>query len=138
MKRFSSRSSYTSMAELNVTPMIDLAFTLLIIFIITTPLLEQTIPLQLPVATIQQEPQPTAERPPKTISLDTQGILYAENRPVSITELQATLHAWKIEDPEVSVILRADKETRYQQLIDIFDALKLSDIKRFGLVHTNK
>ncbi len=138
MKRFSTRTPYASMAELNITPMIDLAFTLLIIFIITTPLLEQTIPLQLPTATFHQEASNTTERPPKTINLDTQGIIYAENLPVTLEELQHTLNAWKAQDPEVTVVLRADKETRYQQLIDIFDALKTAEIKRFGLVHTNK
>jgi biopolymer transport protein ExbD len=138
MKRFSTRSAYTNMAELNITPMIDLAFTLLIIFIITTPLLEQTIPLQLPIATLHQEPSKATERPPKTIHLDTQGTIYAENLPITIGELQHILNAWKTQDPEVSVVLRADKETRYQQLIDIFDALKTAEIKRFGLVHTNK
>jgi biopolymer transport protein ExbD len=138
MKRFSTRSAHTSMAELNITPMIDLAFTLLIIFIITTPLLEQTIPLQLPTASPHQDPSVASERPPKIINLDTQGILYAENIPVTLEELQNTLRVWKTQDPEVGVVLRADKETRYQQLIDVFDALKTAEIKRFGLVHTDK
>ncbi|MCS7064172.1 MAG: biopolymer transporter ExbD [Methylacidiphilales bacterium] len=138
MKRFSSRSGYTSMAELNVTPMIDLAFTLLIIFIITTPLLEQTIPLQLPVATIQPDSQPAPEAPPKTIHLDLQGIIYAENRPVTPSQLEDILIEWKNSDPQVAVVLRADKDTRYQQIVDILDALKNANIKRFGLVHTQK
>ena len=46
MKRYSQRSGHTAMAELNVTPLLDLAFVLLIIFIITTPLLESNMPLQ--------------------------------------------------------------------------------------------
>ena len=48
MKRYSQRSGHTAMAELNVTPLLDLAFVLLIIFIITTPLLTSNIPVQLP------------------------------------------------------------------------------------------
>jgi biopolymer transport protein ExbD len=69
MKRYSQRSGHTAMAELNVTPLLDLAFVLLIIFIITTPLLESNITLNLPAGSEQPTP-PVDPKSIRTVSRD--------------------------------------------------------------------
>ena len=72
MKRYSQRSGHTAMAELNVTPLLDLAFVLLIIFIITTPLLTSNIPVQLPTGS-RNNNQPLDPKSVRTVSIDGTG-----------------------------------------------------------------
>lgn len=134
MKRFSQRSGYHTMAELNVTPLLDLAFVLLIIFIITTPLLEQSIQVNLPTGTVSK-----AEVSPKsikTISVTRTGEIYLEKQRVSIGELTPILARWKQSDPEASAVLRFDRDLRVQQVVDVFDALQNAGISRMALINT--
>ena len=134
MKRFSDRSGYNSMAELNVTPMLDLAFVLLIIFIITTPLMENSIEIDLPTASHtnkQPEPPPTL----KTVVVDRKAQIYLEGKLISAAALEQELALLKESDPDLAVVVRADKEIKYQVLIDVFDALEKAKVTRLGLTH---
>lgn len=122
------------MAELNITPLLDLAFVLLIIFIITTPLLEQSIPLTLPTASVDK-----AEVNPKsikTISVTRGGEIYLEKQRVSLPELTPLLTSWRQADPDAAAVLRFDRDLRVQQVMDVFDALKKAGISRMALVNT--
>jgi len=132
MKRYSQRNGHTAMAELNVTPLLDLAFVLLIIFIITTPLLENNIPLQLPVGSDAS----TAATDPKsirTVSIDRSGQIYLESKPIELPVLEQELTAFGRDTPEASVIVRADKSLQYQQVIDVMNVLYRAKISRVGL-----
>jgi len=134
MKRYSQRSGHSAMAELNVTPLLDLAFVLLIIFIITTPLLESNVPLQLPTGS----PKNTTPPDPKsirTVSIDRNGQIFLESKPIELPMLAQALAAFQQSTPDASVIVRADKSLRYQQVVDVMDAIQHAQISKIALVN---
>jgi biopolymer transport protein ExbD len=132
MKRYSQRSGHTAMAELNVTPLLDLAFVLLIIFIITTPLLESSVTLNLPTATQRPTP-PIDPKSIKTISVDRFGQVYLDNRRVELPVLEQELDAFREDTPDAAVIVRADKTLPYQQVVDVYDVIQRAKIERMSL-----
>ena len=132
MKRYSQRSGHTAMAELNVTPLLDLAFVLLIIFIITTPLLTSNIPVQLPVGSRNQA-QPVDSKSIRTVSIDRNGQIYFESKPIELPVLEQELTAFGRTTPDAAVIVRADKSLNVQQLFDVMDILQRAKIDRMRL-----
>jgi biopolymer transport protein ExbD len=123
MKRYSQRSGHSAMAELNVTPLLDLAFVLLIIFII---------PMQLPTGS-QHESQPVDPKSIRTVSVDRNGQVYLEDKPVELPVLEQELIAFREERPDAAVVVRADKSLRYQQVVDVYDVLQRAKIERMHL-----
>jgi biopolymer transport protein ExbD len=132
MKRYSQRSGHTAMAELNVTPLLDLAFVLLIIFIISTPLLENNIPLELPTGS-RSPNQPLDPKSIRTVSIDRYGQVFLESKPVDLPVLEQELIVFRRETPDAAVIVRADKSLRYQQVVDVVDVLQRAQISRMHL-----
>ena len=132
MRRYSQRSGHTALAELNVTPLLDLAFVLLIIFIITTPLLESHIPMELPVASDHKSPPPDPKSI-RTVSIDKTGQVYLESKPIELPVLERELAAFRRDTPEAAVVVRADKSLRYQQVVDVMDVLQRAQISRMHL-----
>ena len=132
MKRYSQRSGHTAMAELNVTPLLDLAFVLLIIFIITTPLLESNIPLKLPSGS-DHASGTVDPKSIRTVSLDRNGQLFLEDKPIELPLLAQQLAVFGRETPEASVVVRADKSLRYQQVMDVIDQVRAAGIDRLRL-----
>ncbi|SDT93506.1 biopolymer transport protein ExbD/biopolymer transport protein TolR [Verrucomicrobium sp. GAS474] len=136
LKRYTQSNSHSTMAELNVTPMLDLAFTLLIIFIITTPLMEGNIEINLPTATPTKA---TDEKPDvKTVEVDKKGVIHFGGKIVTVDALRRDLEKLHQADPKVAVIIRADRDLRYQTLVDVFDALQRANITRLGLTHLDE
>jgi biopolymer transport protein ExbD len=135
MNSMSQRSGHSTMAELNVTPLLDLCFVLLIIFMITTPLLEQSITLNLPTASPAAAAADIHPKSVKTVAVDRQGAIYLEKQPVSLAQLQAALAAWKKEEPEAAAVLRFDRSLRVQQVVDVFDAVQNAGISRVALLN---
>jgi biopolymer transport protein ExbD len=132
MKRYSQRSGHTAMAELNVTPLLDLAFVLLIIFIITTPLLTSNIPVQLPVGS-RSKAQPVDSKSVRTVSIDRSGQIYLESKPMELPVLEQELTAFGRDTPDAAVVVRADKSLNVQQLFDVMDILQRAKIDRMRL-----
>ncbi len=128
MKRFSQRYGKTLVSELNVTPLIDLAFTLLIIFMITAPLMEQSIDISLPES---RPHQPTAITPEsiRQVAIDNRGQIFLDRQPVTLGELEIALVDFKNNRPDAAVYLRADSDLRYQQLVHVLDVIKESGVK---------
>lgn len=120
------------MAELNVTPLLDLAFVLLIIFIITTPLLESNIAMQLPVGS-EHSNAPVDPKSIRTVSIDRNGQVYLESRPVELPMLEQELAAFRRDTPDAAVVVRADKSLRYQQVVNVMDVLQQAQISRLHL-----
>ncbi len=120
------------MAELNVTPLLDLAFVLLIIFIITTPLLESNIPLELPNGS-KNNNTPVDPKSIRTVSIDKTGQIFLESRPVELPVLEQELAIFQRDTPNAAVVFRADKSLQYQQVVDVIDAIKQAQISRIGL-----
>ena len=120
------------MTELNVTPLMDLAFSLLIIFMISTPLLEQTIPINLP----KQEENPSSARPEiefQVISINAKGQIYWGKQPVDMVELNSLLESMsKIPNPP-AISFRGDFSLPYQKIVDVIDAIKRHNLTKLHL-----
>lgn len=120
------------MTELNVTPLMDLAFSLLIIFMISTPLLEQTIPVNLP----QQDANSASVRPDidfQLITIKADGQIYWGKQPVDLVKLNSLLASLsKTQDPP-AISLRADRNLIYQKVIDVIDAIKRNNLTKLHL-----
>lgn len=120
------------MTELNVTPLMDLAFSLLIIFMISTPLLEQTIPINLP----KQDKNAASERPEikfQVISITKTGQIYWGKQPVDMNELDRLLGLLANEKEPPAISLRGDFSLPYQKIVDVIDAVKRHNLTKLHL-----
>jgi len=117
--------------EVNVTPMLDLAYVLLIIFIILTTATVQGIKVNLPKAS--QAPS-LAESRTKAISITGDGTIYLDTFPVSLPELESLLRQYKAVDPTLPVIVKGDANVPYQRVVDVLDMLGRLEITQLGLV----
>jgi len=120
------------MTELNVTPLMDLAFSLLIIFMISTPLLEQTIPINLP----KQEQSAASERPKidfQVISINGQGQIFWGKQPVSMVELESLLDSISKQPEPPAISFRGDFALPYQKIVDVIDAIKRHNLTKLHL-----
>jgi biopolymer transport protein ExbD len=117
--------------EINVTPMLDLAYVLLIIFIILTTATVQGIKVNLPKASAQPS---LAENKTKAISITADGTIYLDTFPVTMTELENLLRQYKAAKPDLPVIIKADSSIQYQKVVDVLDLLGRVEISQLGLV----
>ncbi len=122
----------SAQTELNVTPLMDLAFSLLIIFMISTPLLEQTIPINLP----KQDQSAASARPEikfQVISINGKGRIYWGKQPVDMAELNSLLGVLSSEPDPPPISLRADGSLPYQNVIDVIDLVKKHNLTKLHL-----
>ena len=131
MKRYSSRSSFSTLSEINVTPLLDLAFVLLIIFMITTPLLENSVNLVIPSSSAANAPINKTEV--QTISIDRADIIRINNEIVDADSLTARLLELKRANPELAIVIRPDRELPVQKLITLMDSLQRAQISKVGI-----
>src|SRR3954447_21520558 len=89
MRRFSQRNSLVTLSEINITPLLDLAFVLLIIFVITTPLLEQGLNLKLPSG--GKPDKPIAKEDVRTVEVSPQGLYLLDRRKLAIDQIESEL-----------------------------------------------
>ena len=130
-RNFHRKDRLAALTEINVTPLIDLAFALLIIFMITTPLLEQTIEVNLPMEAAKSQ---ASEREDfQSISLDRRGTLYWGDEAVSQDVLGQRLDDLALDaDPPV-LSIRADAELQYQAVITVVDMIKQRKLSKISL-----
>jgi biopolymer transport protein ExbD len=117
--------------EINITPMLDLAYVLLIIFIILTTATVQGIKVNLPKASAQPS---LAENKTKAISITADGTIYLDTFPVTMAELEKLLRQYKAAKPDLPVIIKADSTIQYQKVVDVLDLLGRLEITQLGLV----
>jgi biopolymer transport protein ExbD len=117
--------------EINITPMLDLAYVLLIIFIILTTATVQGIKVNLPKASAQPS---LAESKTKAISITADGTVYLDTFPVSMAELENLLRQYKAATPDLPVIIKADSTIQYQKVVEVLDLLGRLEISQLGLV----
>ena len=117
--------------EINVTPMLDLAYVLLIIFIILTTATVQGIKVNLPKAS--QQPS-LAQNKTKAITITADGTIYLDTFPVTMPQLESLLRQYKAATPDLPVIIKADSNIQYQKVVDVLDLLGRLDITHLGLV----
>lgn len=131
MRRFSQRSHLVTLSEINITPLLDLAFVLLIIFIITTPLLEQSIELKLPTG--GRPEKPVDKRDVKTVEISKRGDYFLDRRRTSLDDLERTLVNLHRTDPNLIVYIRADENGLNKFLYAVIDRCQRNGITRFSL-----
>jgi len=130
VKKF-SKGHHSSLNELNITPLLDLAFVMLVIFIITTPQLSNDLEMNLP-----SPKKPNTPPPPSKINrilVETSGRVILNDQPVELPALKQTLIAMRASDPETSVVVRGVADVDYQRVISVLDLLQQADITKVGL-----
>jgi biopolymer transport protein ExbD len=132
MRRFSDRHTLQTLTEINVTPLLDLAFVLLIIFIITTPLMENSVNLVVP--TSGEAIQSVDPSQVETISIDKDDVLRINGEVVDPATLEARLLALHADKPEMAVVVRPHKELPIQKFIDVMDVLQRARISKVGVL----
>lgn len=130
-RNFHRKDRLSALTEINVTPLIDLAFALLIIFMITTPLLEQTIAVNLPVEAAK--PQPEDREDFQTISINQDGAYFWGEEPVSRKQLADRLDLMAMEAAPPVLSIRADAGLPYQQVIAVVDMIKQRQLSKISL-----
>src|SRR5258705_1711427 len=128
MRRFSQRSSLVTLSEINITPLLDLAFVLLIIFVITTPLLEQALPLKLPTG--GQPDKPLNPRDIRTVEISAQGLYLLDRRKMRIDQVESELVKDYKANPNLVVYLRADESSRWKDVAAVLDRCQRNGITR--------
>jgi len=131
MRRYSNRTSFTTLSEINVTPLLDLAFVLLIIFMITTPLMENSKALIIPSSDTTNAPvNPAAVQ---ILSMDRNEVVRLNEEVIEPSVLESRLAQLKAEDPNVAVVIRPDRNLPVQKLVSLMDALQRAGITKVGI-----
>jgi biopolymer transport protein ExbD len=132
MRRFSDRNALHTLSELNVTPLLDLAFVLLIIFMITTPLLENSMDLIVPTsATARTEINPSSVQ---TVSVDRNGVLKLNEQVLTSEDLEGRLVQLRRDTPGLAVVVRPHKELPVQDFVRVMDLLHKAGITKVGVM----
>jgi len=125
-----SHSHHHALAELNITPLLDLAFVLLVIFIITTT----------PIVNDQDVDLPSAAKRPKEsktkvqyVTVNSSGQMYLNNLEVDLPALQEKLVAMRLDDPEINVVIRGSAKTKYQNVVSVMDVLQQANVGKVNL-----
>ncbi|MBI3560660.1 MAG: biopolymer transporter ExbD [Gammaproteobacteria bacterium] len=117
--------------DINITPMLDLAYVLLVIFIIMTTATVQGIKVNLPKASAT----PSLAKPKtKAITVTNDGTIYLDTYPVTMAELESRLRQYKAATPDLPVVVKGDGQVAYSKVIDILDLLGRLEITQLGLV----
>jgi biopolymer transport protein ExbD len=131
VRRYSQRNNLTTLSEINVTPLLDLAFVLLIIFMITTPLLENNMNLVIPSSGVPNPPINSSQV--QTISIDRNDVIQFNTRIVDPETLTRQLLALKETNPDVAIVIRPDRELPVQKLVSLMDTLQRAQITKVGI-----
>src|SRR5919197_5653376 len=131
MRRYSQRQSLSTVSEINITPLLDLAFVLLIIFMITTPLLESSMSLVIPSSAERNPPINSSQV--QTVSIDRSEAIKLNNEIVDLATLSARLTKSKRGNPDVAVIIQPDRELPVQKLVALMDAFQRAGVVKVGI-----
>lgn len=126
-----SRNSHGTMNELNITPLLDLVFVLLVIFIITTPQLMNNLEINLPSGKppAQQKPKPK----PTRIEISAKGNVTLDGEAVTLPQLKTELAQLKTGNPDLGVVVKGSDAVDYQNMVNVLDILRQLDITKMGL-----
>ena len=118
-------------SDINITPMLDLAYVLLVIFIIMTTATVQGIKVNLPKASAA----PSLAKPQtKAVTVAADGTIYLDTFPVTMDELEARLRQYKAANPALPVVIKGDAAVQYEKVIQVLDLMGRLDITQLGLV----
>lgn len=125
-----SHSHHHALAELNITPLLDLAFVLLVIFIITTTPIVNDLDVDLPSA---------AKRPKESkshvnyVTVESSGKMYLNRDEVDLSALQEKLIALRMDEPDINVVIRGSAKTKYQNVVAVMDVLQQANVGKVNL-----
>ncbi|MFT4179861.1 MAG: biopolymer transporter ExbD [Thermomonas sp.] len=124
------------MAEINVTPLVDVMLVLLIIFMITTPLMNHKVKVQLPEAVLEKKDEKKQALPPITIAVTEAGALFWNDEPATRPLIESKLSVEAQKDPQPTVNIRADKTTKYRLVNDVVKIAQAQGMRKVGFVTT--
>ena len=125
-----SKSTHHALAELNITPLLDLAFVLLVIFIITTTPIVNDLEVDLPSAAKRlKDPKPKVNY----VTLDASGRMFLNKEQVDIASLQEKVVALRVDDPDLSIVIRGSAHAKYKGIVGVMDMLQQANVTKVNL-----
>lgn len=129
-----TRRGHGTLNELNITPLLDLVFVLLVIFIITTPQMMNNLEMFLPSGKPPPPANPDAPKPKiNKIVIDEKGQTFLNDELVTVPGLKQTLQQMKAADPELGVVVKGSDDVDYQFMVNVLDVLQQLEITKVGL-----
>lgn len=132
MRRFSQRNSLVTLSDINITPLLDLAFVLLIIFVITTPLLEKGLDLKLPPANGRPD-KVVRKEDVRTVDISNTGVYVFERQRLSVDQIASRIGNDFRSNPNLVVYIRCDKMSPMEYFVAVTDALQNRGITRYSI-----
>jgi biopolymer transport protein ExbD len=132
MRRFSQRSHLVTLSEINITPLLDLAFVLLIIFVITTPLLEQSLNLKLPPGG-RADPPKLQQKDVRTIEISPSAAYKLNRNLMTLDQIEASLVADFKRNTNIVIYIRADESVKTKDLYAVIDRCQRNGITKYSL-----
>jgi biopolymer transport protein ExbD len=136
MRRHTQKTALVTLSDINITPLLDLAFVLLIIFMITTPLMEQGLRLQLPKSQVTDVAPD--KRDLKMVEVNPAGEYYLETLPITLADLKKNLAKAFEQNPELVLVIRGDAEAAWGNIYDVLDGAKQLGMKNIYFRHEVK
>ena len=125
-----SKSHHEALAELNITPLLDLAFVLLVIFIITTTPIVNDLDIDLPSAANRpKDPKPKIHY----VTIESTGSMFFDKMPVDLASLQEKAIALRVDDPDLNIVIRGSARTKYRNVVGVMDMLQQANIGKVNL-----
>ena len=126
-----SKRGHSTMNELNITPLLDLVFVLLVIFIITTPQLVNNLEINLPSG--KKPPADHKPKPPTRIDVSAAGQITLDDAVVTVPQLKDRLQQLKTDNPGFAVVVKGADNVDYQVMVSVIDVIHQLDISKMGL-----
>jgi biopolymer transport protein ExbD len=125
-----SKSTHHALAELNITPLLDLAFVLLVIFIITTTPVVNDLEVDLPAAAKRpKDPKPKVQY----VTIESNGRMFLNKAVVDLPTLHEQVVAMRMDNPDLSVVIRGASKTKYQHVVNVMDMLQQANVGKVNL-----
>jgi biopolymer transport protein ExbD len=125
-----SKSNHHALAELNITPLLDLAFVMLVIFIITTTPVVNDLDVDLPSATKRpKDPKPKINY----VTVESDGQMYLNKDRVDLPALQEKVIAMRMDSPDLNIVIRGSSRTKYQRIVNVMDMLQQANVGKVNL-----
>jgi biopolymer transport protein ExbD len=125
-----SKSHHHALAELNITPLLDLAFVLLVIFIITTTPVVNDLEIDLPSAAKRpKDPKPKVHY----VTIESSGRLFLGRDEIDLASLQERMSLLRVDDPDLSVVIRGSGRTKYKNVVEVMDKLQQANVLKVNL-----
>ena len=135
---FSSGNNDGPMAEINVTPLVDVMLVLLIIFMITAPLMSHKVKVELPQATLDRIPDNVPAAPPITLAVTETGNIYWNDEPVTKDLLESRLAIEAQRTPQSQINVRGDKTSKYRLVEEVVNIAQRQGMRKVGFVATKE